>query len=88
MSLAACYACAAVLHGAIGDILPNSFPDPFVFRFDDIGIDRALFDYPIEMGRAYLAGAGAIGNAALWAARHVDLRGELMLTMTLWSRVI
>jgi len=75
--LVACYASAATLHYAIGGTLPFGLPDPLSVEFDQFGIDSASIMQPLELGRAYLAGAGAIGNGFLWAARHLDIRGQL-----------
>jgi hypothetical protein len=36
-------------------------------------------DEVIDLGESHLAGAGAIGNRFLWAARHVNLRGKLIV---------
>jgi hypothetical protein len=79
VSMLACYACAGALYAALGDVLPYAFPEPFVLRFGDVGVDRALLQQPLNIGRAYMAGAGAVGNAVLWAARHTDLRGEIVI---------
>lgn len=77
--LSACYLSAAILHRALGKFLPYAMPEPFILRFSELGIERAAFDLPVNLGRSYQAGAGAIGNAILWAGRHVDLRGELVI---------
>lgn len=75
--LTACYACAATLYHATGGILPFELPNPFVLRFSEFGIDSASLNQPVYLERAYLAGAGAIGNGLLWAARYLDVRGQL-----------
>jgi len=75
--IAACYVSAAAIHCAVGDGLPNPPPPEFDIPFDaflDGGVN--LFA-PVDLGDAYLAGAGAIGNGFLWAARHAPLRGQL-----------
>ena len=48
-----------------------------IVTYDDIVWDRTVLSQPIPIGEAYLAGAGAIGNGFLWAARHVDVHGTL-----------
>lgn len=73
--IVACYCAAATLDYALNDVF--GIADPFVFRFDELGIEAASLMKPVDLGRAYLAGAGAIGNGFLWAARYVDLRGQL-----------
>lgn len=75
--LTACYAAAAALHYAIGSASAFGVPDPLVVSFAELGIDPASFARPIDIERAYMAGAGAIGNAFLWAARHLDFSGRL-----------
>lgn len=76
-SIVACYACAAMLDCALDRELPFGLPDPLVLSFDALGVDPLDLGKTIDIGHAYLAGAGAIGNGLLWAARHLDLRGRL-----------
>ena len=75
--LTACYAAAALVYRATGSALPSTVPDPLIFRFADLGVELDALSEPIELGHAYLAGAGAIGNGLLWAARHLNFRGRL-----------
>ena len=75
--LIACYTSAATLYRAVGGALSFRLPEPFVLRFDQFGIDWVSVSRPIDIGRTYIAGAGAVGNGFLWAARHLDLRGQL-----------
>lgn len=75
--LAACYASGVALYHALGGSLPFSIPDPLTVEFRQLGANLADLEHPIDIGRAYLAGAGAIGNGFLWAARHLQLRGQL-----------
>jgi hypothetical protein len=77
--LIACYAAGAALHRALKGSLPFTPPDPFVFRFNELGLDLNTLADPIDVERMYLAGAGAIGNGFLWAARHLNFRGHLQL---------
>ncbi len=77
--IVACYAAAASLHGALSGMLPVELPDPLVIDFDQLGFDRGSLNRPCYLRKAYLAGAGAIGNAFLWAARHVDVCGQLII---------
>lgn len=73
----ACYACAALLDRAVEAELPFGLPAVFELPFSALGLDLGGLDQPVELGYAYLAGAGAIGNGLLWAGRHLDLRGRL-----------
>jgi hypothetical protein len=75
--LVACYASAATLRHALADALPFGAQDPLVVDFAQLGVDVAALQRPLELDRAYLAGAGAIGNGLLWAVRHLDIRGQL-----------
>ncbi len=75
--LTACYASAATLYYAIGGILPFELPDPFIVRFSELGVNIQSLEQTIDIGHAYLAGAGAIGNGFLWAAQHLQLSGQL-----------
>lgn len=75
--IVACYASAALLDRALGSHVPFGLPDPLVLRFDTLGLDPADLSQPVDIGQTYLAGAGAIGNGFLWAARHLDLHGQL-----------
>lgn len=75
--VAACYGAAVAIHRAVGSGIPNPPPDDLEIRYDEIVPDRDVLNEAIELGEAHLAGAGAIGNGFLWAARHVDLRGWL-----------
>lgn len=76
-ALIACYSCAAILSRALGAELPFGQQGSLKLEFGALGIDLSQLGEPIELGHAYLAGAGAIGNGLLWAARHLDLRGRL-----------
>lgn len=75
--IAACYAAGAALHQALGDGIPNPPIYPYTIDYAVICGDVAALDGKVEIGEAYLAGAGAIGNGFLWAARHVSLQGTL-----------
>lgn len=73
----ACYACAVLLDRAIDTDLPFNLPTPFVLPYASLGLELAALNQPVDLGHAYLAGAGAIGNGLLWATRHLDIRGRL-----------
>nr|WP_166309102.1 ThiF family adenylyltransferase [Bradyrhizobium sp. 2S1]MCK7664827.1 ThiF family adenylyltransferase [Bradyrhizobium sp. 2S1] len=74
--LVACYAAAATMQAIFQDRLPFG-SSPLRVSFDQFGIEPMEFEAPVDIGHAYLAGAGAIGNGFLWAARHLDFRGTL-----------
>ena len=48
-----------------------------MISFSELGIDSAALGQEVDLGHAYLAGAGAIGNGFLWAARYLNFRGRL-----------
>lgn len=75
--LVACYASAATLFNATDGILPFELPDPLIVRFNELGIDTKSLARPIDIGHAYLVGAGAIGNGFLWAGRYLNFSGRL-----------
>lgn len=75
--LVACYAAAVTMRVALGEQLPFDVPSPLTVNFNELGIQPEQLAAPLDIGRTHLAGAGAIGNAFLWAARHLNLQGEL-----------
>lgn len=75
--IVACYTCAAVMQRVFKDRLPFHVPSPLVIPFAQFGVDFDALNAEIDLGRTYLAGAGAIGNGFLWAARHLNIRGQL-----------
>jgi hypothetical protein len=77
--LVACYASSAALHHALNGALALGLPEPLIVEFAQLGVNLKVIAQPVDLGRAYLAGAGAIGNGLLWAARYLDIRGQLDL---------
>lgn len=75
--LVACYAAAVALKFALGDRLPLTVPNPLILDFSSLGIDPSSLDQKIDLGNAYMAGAGAIGNGSLWAFQDLHLHGQL-----------
>ncbi|WP_158237643.1 ThiF family adenylyltransferase [Bradyrhizobium forestalis] len=75
--LVACYAAAATMQAVFGARLPFEAAFPQRISFDQLGIDPGAFVGPVALGDVYLAGAGAIGNGFLWAARHLNFTGTL-----------
>lgn len=73
----ACYAAAAMVYRATGSALPFTMNDPVIVHFEELGIELRSLGDPVDLGHSYLAGAGAIGNGFLWAARYLNLRGRL-----------
>ncbi|MHB1069565.1 MAG: ThiF family adenylyltransferase [Gemmatimonadaceae bacterium] len=83
VALAACYVAAAAIHALLPLTMPKSGPVPFrlPFRlsFAVLGLADEQLTTPFDLGTAYLAGAGAIGNGFLWALRHLPVSGELII---------
>lgn len=77
--LIACYASAAVLSRALDRTLPFAPPDPFILDFRQMGIEWNSVMAPVDLEHTVIAGAGAIGNGFLWAARHLNFRGQLSI---------
>lgn len=75
--VSACYAAGASLQVALGERLSFGPGLPIRISFSEFGLSQKALVAPIGLGRVYLAGAGAIGNGFLLAARHLDLEGEL-----------
>lgn len=76
--LAACYATAAALKMALGDVLPLNVPSIIHAKLSDLlGADVGLIYKPIVIEQTYLAGAGAIGNGFIYALGQFDVAGEL-----------
>lgn len=74
--LVACYVSAVVMKRIVPSLW-FPLPDPLKITFDSLGIDLSMLNTEIKLGKAYLAGAGAIGNALLWAMQGLNVSGEL-----------
>lgn len=77
--IAACYAASVALGTLVEGIDQASAADPFVIRFDALGATRDVLATPIQLHDTVLAGAGAVGNGFLRAARHLAISGELTI---------
>jgi E1 N-terminal domain/ThiF family len=76
--LAACYAAAAALKMALGDVLPFHVPATIHVRLSDVlGADLPLIYKPLFIEDTYLAGAGAVGNGFVYALGQFDAGGKL-----------
>ncbi len=75
--IVACYACSAALHRAVCPDMANPPPEVLRIEYADFSVDLGALTGPVDIGKCYLAGAGAIGNGFLWAARYLDMHGEL-----------
>jgi hypothetical protein len=77
--IGACYAASVALAALINGIEDVSAADPFNIRFDVLGATLDVLSFPIRVHDAVLAGAGAVGNGFLRAARHLDISGMLTI---------
>jgi molybdopterin/thiamine biosynthesis adenylyltransferase len=76
--IAACYAAAAAVHRAVGGGLPMPLSLPIAIDFEDLyGPALSLLDRRLDLGTAFIAGAGAIGNAVVLGLSLLDVQGEL-----------
>lgn len=75
--LAACYISSVAIRASVGSEMPNPPSDPLSIDFDDLVPADIDLEASYDVGEVHLAGAGAIGNGFLWAARHVTLVGSL-----------
>jgi|SRR5579871_1347700 len=82
----ACYAAAAVVRAVIGDDMPLPRRELIVLNLDALGVSEAVGERSVDLGRAYLAGAGAIGTAFLWVLRWFSVRGSLDIVDLDWVK--
>lgn len=75
--MCACYVAGRAVFIAVGGGIRNVHADNLFIAYRDLIPNPGVLHSPINVGESYLAGAGAIGNGFLWAARHVRLVGRL-----------
>lgn len=76
--LGSCYAVGAILNKVLKDSLP--YPSPEVFNInlaELVGDDLKLLYETVQVGEAYLAGAGAIGNGFIYALSQFRVQGTV-----------
>ena len=76
---AACAASAAAVHAAIRAAELPEVRLPMRFAFTDLGVPDGALDRPVVLSDAFIAGAGAVAHGFLHAARHLDIRGSVMI---------
>ena len=65
--IAACYVAAAVVKAAIGSGFPIQSTEPIRLSWRELfGSDVETLGRPVDIGEAYLAGAGAVGHGFLY----------------------
>lgn len=78
--LAACYASAVAVQRSVQANFPVHVRLPLVFDLrSHLGVDAACLRRRTSIGEAYLAGAGAIGNAVLYGLSCFDVHGVIHL---------
>ncbi|MCC6545054.1 MAG: ThiF family adenylyltransferase [Nitrospirae bacterium] len=76
--IGACHAAAMAVNGIIGEYLPYRNQNPIILDYKKMyGSDLELFYTKAFLGEAFLAGAGAIGNALLYSMQFFDIEGKL-----------
>ncbi len=76
---AACAAAAAAIHTVIGDPTLPQVRLPLRLDYGQLGAPEDALHRPLVLDSAVMAGAGAVAHGFLWAARHIDLRGQLAI---------
>lgn len=76
---AACVVTAAAVHTVIDEPSLPHVRLPLRLEYSQLGIPTGALDRPIDVGKAVMAGAGAVAHAFLRAARHLDVRGDLAI---------
>ncbi len=77
--MAACYIAAFSMRRLIGQSERLPFPPTVILDFKKIFPDQTFLNDRLNIGKVYLAGAGAIGNSFLYALREFDVEGELTI---------
>ncbi len=75
--LGACYVAASVLKIVMGNSQDQS--DVIINYHELLGDDIDLFKNEVDLANSYLAGAGAIGNAFLYALQFFNVKGQLYI---------
>jgi hypothetical protein len=78
LQLTACYVSAAALKAAVKETEQLGGNGPITMTFADVlGQNPSVLEKSVILDEAYLAGAGAVGNAFLFALRWFDVSGRL-----------
>jgi len=77
--LTSCYAAGAVLKSMVGDSLAVPTDAEIHLDIPRLIGDPSTFTKKIDLGDCYLAGAGAIGNAFLYALQYFHISGDLCI---------
>lgn len=76
--LSACYAAAKAVGSLLSGFFPYRVDDPLVLDFKAMfADDLEILHDPLVFQSTYLAGAGAVGNAFIYALRYFDVDGTM-----------
>lgn len=76
--LGACHASAMAVNSIIGHCIPYGSRNPIILDYRKMyGDDLKLLYATAHLGEAFLAGAGAVGNALLYSLRYFDIEGKI-----------
>ena len=79
--IAACYIAASAVRAALGPSFPITNSAPIVLCWSELfGATFGQMTQPLDIGEAYLAGAGAVGQGFIYTLRSFDVRGTLCVT--------
>ncbi|MEX2231642.1 MAG: ThiF family adenylyltransferase [Cyclobacteriaceae bacterium] len=78
--LTSCYVSGIVLNSITKLSIPIAPEDEIILDIDKITENPKVFDSEIDIGKTHLAGAGAIGNAFVYALSTFQVKGELIIT--------
>ena len=74
--LGACYTSAYVMKVAVGGLQLGHRESIIIDEDELLGDDRFTLNNSVDIGNTYLAGAGAIGNAFLYALRFFNIKDD------------
>ena len=75
--LLAAYTCALVIKRQSKQKLPFATDDTIIINTSSLIADPKIFETEINFGEVYIAGAGAVGNAFLYALRTFKVKGRI-----------
>jgi molybdopterin/thiamine biosynthesis adenylyltransferase len=74
-----CYCSALVLKTVVGKGLSITVADEIVIDIIEFIREPKIFTEEVDLGEAYMAGAGAIGNSFLYALSNFKVKGKLII---------
>lgn len=77
--LMACYIGGTVLRSILGEALPLAADEEIHLDIARLIGDEDIFKKEVDLGEVYLAGAGAVGNALVYALQFFNVTGTLIV---------